>query len=75
MTGCDTTSAIFGHAKNSAMAAFKKMSEDEKGKLNTFLTACSNIIQKKEEITAAGEMFLLKLYGAKKSIKTLDRLR
>ena len=75
MTGCDTTSAIFGHAKNSGMAAFKKMSEEEKRKLNTFLTASSNIIQKKEEITAAGEMFLLKLYGAKKNIKTLDRLR
>ena len=35
------------------------LKEEEKAKLNTFLTASSNIIQKQEEITAAGEMFLL----------------
>ena len=52
----------------------KKLSDKEIDVLSTFLTTSDDLNQKKEELKKAGEMFVLKLYSAKRA-KNLGRQR
>src|SRR6218665_3510517 len=67
ITGCDTTSALFSHGKKKA---FLLAQTDSLNVLDVF----ENHGSSKEDVTRAGEEFLLKLYGAP-TIQTLDKHR
>ena len=58
----------------SGINVLKKLSDEEIDVLSTFLTTSDDLNQKKEELKKAGEMFVLKLYSAKRA-KNLGRQR
>ena len=74
ITGSDTTSACYNKGKPTGVAALKSLSDDEITQMGTFLTSYEDIALKKEEIEAAGEKFMMKLYNAK-TASTLNRHR
>src|SRR6218665_1531659 len=65
VTGCDTTSALFSHGKKKA---FLLAQTDSLNVLEVF----GNHGSSKEDVTRAGEEFLLKLYGAR-TVQTLEK--
>ena len=67
ITGCDTTSALFGQGKKRAFLLAQKESLDM---LDVFESSQSS----NDNISMAGEQFLLKLYGALRA-DTLDKYR
>src|SRR6218665_556607 len=67
ITGCDTTSALFSHGKKKAFLLAQTDSLD-------VLEVLENHGSSKEDVTRAGEEFLLKLYGAR-TFQTLDKHR
>jgi len=67
ITGCDTTSALFGKGKKKALLLAQNDSLD-------FLDVFKSSESSKDSISMAGEKFLLKLYGAR-SVATLDKYR
>ncbi len=68
ITGCDTVSALFGQGKRKAFKLVEKDSDN--AGLDEFAATHST----KENVAAAGEQFLLRLYGAQKT-DTLDKYR
>ena len=74
LTGCDTTSALYGKGKQTAMKVLKELSDEAADQMSTFLAPCEDVDKKKEEISAVGELFLLKLY-ASKTATSLNKLR
>lgn len=69
-SGCDTTSAIYKKGKLSVFRVLEK-SINLQGKVALFLDPNAT----KDALIAIGEEFLLILYGAAKSVKTLNELR
>jgi len=67
ITGCDTTSTLFSHGKKNAFLLAQTDSLD-------VLDVFENHGSSKEDVTRAGEEFLLKLYGAR-TVQTLDKHR
>lgn len=67
ITGCDTTSALFGQGKKKAFLVAQKESLDM---LDVFESSQSS----NDNISMAGEQFLLKLYGAQR-VHTIDKYR
>src|SRR6218665_3217659 len=67
ITGCDTTSALFSHGQKKAFLLAQTDSID-------VLEVFENHGSFKEDVTRAGEEFLLKLYGAR-TVQTLDKHR
>ena len=65
-SGCDTTSAIYNHTKSKFISVFKNQPD--------FAKKCAAVFQnpesQREEITAAGNKFLLTLYGCKNPEET-----
>ena len=68
VTGCDTTSAIYRQGKRKAFNIVH--SEKKYEMLNIFTNPGSS----HEEVTCAGETFILKLYTSE-NFKTLDEYR
>src|SRR6218665_3544420 len=67
ITGCDTAPALFSHGKKKAFLLAQTDSLD-------VLEVFENHGSSKEDVTRAGEEFLLKLYGAC-TVQTLDKHR
>lgn len=68
ITGCDTTSGMYGIGKKKAIDVLGK---GEWNILDVFKQSDASA----DEIARVGELFLLKLYNAKQSVTTLDKLR
>ena len=70
ITGCDTTSAIFGKGKNRVMKLFEKRPD---------LHQAAQVFQQEncppETIYNNGILFLLAIYGAPKTKKSIDNYR
>ena len=69
VTGCDTVSALFGVGKKKAIDILDQYTDDDS--LNVFTNETSS----KEQIATVGEKFILKLYGAPKSVDKLNKQR
>ncbi|KAG1706167.1 Carcinine transporter [Nymphon striatum] len=69
VTGCDTVSALFGLGKKKAIDILDQYTDDDS--LDVFINETSS----KVKITSVGEKFILKLYGAPKSVDKLDKQR
>lgn len=70
VTGCDTTSAPYRQGKKKAFKLLKQ-SETLRNTVNIFNLATAS----HEDIATAGEDFMLKLYGCKESLNSLDQFR
>ena len=70
MTGCDTTSALYRQGKKKAFNLLNK-SQDLQKCAHTFYESNAST----DSVTAAGEKFLLALYGATKNVLSLNQLR
>jgi hypothetical protein len=70
VTGCDTTSAPYRQGKKKAYHMLKKR-PDLQEQVSIFYHENAT----PEAVSAAGESFLLALYGAERSVLTLDQLR
>ncbi|KAG1651513.1 Glutamate receptor ionotropic, delta-2 [Nymphon striatum] len=66
VTGCDTTSALFGLEKKKAIALLDQYNVDNS--LDVFISGSTT----KEIISSVGEKFILKLYGAQKDINIMN---
>lgn len=69
VTGCDTVSALFGVGKKKAIDILDQYTDDDS------LDVFTNETSSKEQIASVGEKFILKLYGAPKSVDKLDKQR
>ena len=69
VTGCDTVSALFGLGKKKAIDILDQYTDDDS------LDVFTNETSSKEQIASVGEKFILKLYGAPKSVDKLDKQR
>lgn len=69
ISGCDTTSAFYGKGKVQSIQLGKKI--DLQGTINVF----NNPDASYEQVAEAGEKYILALYGAKQTEKSLDELR
>ena len=69
-TGCDTTSGIKGIGKSSLM---KKINQKNK-ELLEYVSVFNDMNASKEQVTGAGEIIFLHLYGGK-NVKSLNQLR
>ena len=69
MTGCDTTSALFGLEKKKAIDLPDQYSNDNS--LDVFISGSPT----KEIIANVGKKLILKLYGAQKGVEKLDKHR
>src|SRR5277367_2962592 len=69
VSGCDTTCAIFGKGKKKAWKLFEKTPE-----LRDCAVVFNTLSATKEEVIAAGERFVIKLYSNEK-FASLDQLR
>ena len=69
VTGCDTVSALFGIGKKKAIDILDQYTDDDS------LDVFTNETSSKEQIASVGEKFILKLYGAPKSVDKLDKQR
>ena len=69
ISGCDMTSALFGHGKNTA---FKKLSADG---LQQHFSVIKNCEASHEQVGTSGCQLLVALYGGKVGSDSLDRLR
>ncbi|GBM20537.1 hypothetical protein AVEN_261669-1 [Araneus ventricosus] len=70
ISGCDTTSTLFGQGKNKCISLFVKHEE----LLNTAATFL-NPQATTEQVTEAGENVLVALYGGDPATQSLDELR
>lgn len=70
LSGCDTSSAVFGKKKASAWNVLKKMKSNEIEDLQVFCNDIASHLQ----IKSAGEHFLLRWYGCP-TTSTLDKQR
>ena len=69
LSGCDTTSAVFGHGK---VSAFKKLSANSLGNL---CDAVSSSDSSQSDVGHAGCQLLVALYGGTVGVESLDKLR
>ena len=69
LSGCDTTSAVYGKGKITSYNVLKKHG------LHDVVAKFNNPDCKEEDIFAAGCQYILKLYGAKKKETSLDSYR
>lgn len=69
-SGCDTTSAVFGHGKNHFCTVIDKHPELQ-AKTKAFLDSDASL----DELKKAGEEFLIFLYGGKPAGQNLEQLR
>ena len=69
VTGCDTTSALFGLGKKKAIDFLDQYNNENS--LDVFISGSP----RKETISNVGEKFILKLYGAQKGVEKLDKHR
>ena len=69
LSGCDTTSAVFGHGK---VSAFKKLSANCLGNL---CDAVSSSDSSQSDVGHAGCQLLVALYGGTVRVESLDKLR
>ena len=69
ITGCDTTSSLFGKGKRTA---WKMLDVNDVDKITAVF---NNPKSKKETIAESGEKFLVKLYGCGNEYPTLDQRR
>ncbi|GBM96679.1 hypothetical protein AVEN_69287-1 [Araneus ventricosus] len=70
ISGCDTTSALFGQSKNKFISLFLKH-EELLNAAATFLNPQATT----EQVTGAGENVLVALYGGDPATQSLDELR
>ncbi|GBM61486.1 hypothetical protein AVEN_9252-1, partial [Araneus ventricosus] len=70
ISGCDTTSALFGQSKNKFISLFLKH-EELLNAAATFLNPQATT----EQVTEAGEKVLVALYGGDPATQSLDELR
>ena len=70
VTGCDTTSALYGQGKVKAFKLALKKEPTLLSCMDAFASTASN----HDDVATAGEQFLLKLYGAEQ-FATLDKYR
>ena len=70
MTGCDTTSALYSQGKKKAFNLLLRCPE-----LKNCVEVFNNQSSLQSEVQKAGEKFLLALYGAPKTILSLNELR
>ena len=71
ITGCDTTSSLYRQGKKKACQLLQKFQQ----KLLPCVDVFYDNTASKEDIIAAGEQFLLALYGAPSNTKTLNEHR
>ena len=69
MSGCDTTSAVFGHGK---ISAYKKLSASSLGHL---CDAVSSSESSQMDVGHAGCELLVALYGGSVAVESLDKMR
>jgi len=69
VSGCDTTSAVFGHGK---MSAFKTLSANSLGHL---CDAVSSSESSQSDVGHAGCELIVALYGGTLGVESLDKLR
>jgi hypothetical protein len=69
LSGCDTTSSVFGHGKTEAM---KKLTGSE---LDSFFAVMSNPLSGAAEVGEAGCKLLVALCGGRVGVDSLDRMR
>ena len=70
ITGCDTTSALYGQGKVKTLKLAQKNVENMSSYMNVFAQTSST----HEDVATAGEQFMLKLYGAER-FATLNKYR